>query len=58
MYGLGLCPRTLIGPKEQIVVTSSQLKSHKWRTNERWSEEEVLLGYDEYSSKYVLQQLK
>ena len=42
--------------EEQIVVKRSQLKSQRWGIGERLSEEELLLGYDEYSSQYELHQ--
>ena len=62
-------PRPYVGPwvlskdidrskeEEQIVVKRSQLKSQRWRTGERLSKEELLLGYDEYGSQYELYQL-
>ena len=43
--------------EEQIVVKRSQLKSQGWGIGERLSEEELLLGYDEYNSQYGLHQL-
>ena len=43
--------------EEQIVVKRSQLKSQRWGIGERLFEEELLLGYDEYSSQYELHQL-
>ena len=42
--------------EEQIVVKRFQLKSQRWGTGERLSEE-LLLRYDEYSSQYELHQL-
>ena len=43
--------------EEQIIVKRFQLKSQRWGIGERLSEEELLLGYDEYSSQYELHQL-
>ena len=51
MLGLGfLSGDAELSEEEQVVVRGSQLKSHKWGTNERWSEEKLLLGYDECNS--------
>ena len=43
--------------EKRIVVKHSQLKSQRWGTSERLFEEELLLGYDEYNSQYVLHPL-
>ena len=43
--------------EKRVVVKRSQLKSQRWGISERLSEEELLLGYDEYSSQYVLHPL-
>ena len=40
--------------KDQVIVKHSQSKSQRWGTNGRQSKEEIILGYDENSSQYVL----
>ena len=43
---------------KQIIMKYSQTKFHKKRANEWLSEEHILLGLNEYGSKYIIQQLK
>ena len=64
----GKGPRSYIGPwvlsedidrseEKQVVVKHFQLKSQRWGTSKRLSEDELLLRYDEYSTQYVLRPL-
>jgi len=51
ILGFGLHPGQLTSPRrDKWLLRNPQLKSHKQGINERWSEEEYLLGCDECSS--------
>ena len=69
LYCRGKGPRSYIGPQvlsddrnrsknKQVIMKYSQTKFRKKRENEWLSEEYILLGLNEYSSKYIIQQLK
>ena len=68
-YCRGKSPRSYTGPwalsediirseDKQIIMKYSQTKFRKKRSNEWISEEYILLGLNEYGSKYIIQQLK
>ena len=68
-YCRGKGPRSYIGPwalseninrseDKQVIMKYSQTQLRKKRENEWLSEEYILLGLNEYCSKYIIQQLK